>query len=110
MDYLPIQASTVPCKCVFSSSAETDTKKCNYISPTLMEVLQMLKFALKKEQLHSMKYLVMMKWKMIHDEDTNNTLAPLTMTGNCDNAMIWAIDPITLTEGNTAPGYVQVFH
>jgi hypothetical protein len=48
MDYIPIQASSVPCERVFSSSAETDTKHCNHISPTLMEVLQMLKFALKK--------------------------------------------------------------
>ncbi|OJA20567.1 hypothetical protein AZE42_14066 [Rhizopogon vesiculosus] len=29
MDYLPIQASAVPCERVFSSSAETDTKKQN---------------------------------------------------------------------------------
>jgi hypothetical protein len=29
LDYLPIQASTVSCKCVFSSSAEMDTKRHN---------------------------------------------------------------------------------
>jgi hypothetical protein len=52
MDYLPIQASAVPCERVFSSSAETDTKKQNRISPLLMEVLQMLKFHLKKEHLN----------------------------------------------------------
>ncbi|OJA12305.1 hypothetical protein AZE42_10248 [Rhizopogon vesiculosus] len=52
MDYLPIQASAVPCECVFSSSVETDTKKCNRISPSLMEALQMLKFHLKKEHLN----------------------------------------------------------
>jgi hypothetical protein len=52
MDYLPIQASAVPCERVFSSSAETDTKKRNRISPLLMEVLQMLKFHLKKERLN----------------------------------------------------------
>jgi hypothetical protein len=49
MDYLPIQASAVPCERVFSSSAETDTKKQNWISLLLMEVLQMLKFHLKKD-------------------------------------------------------------
>jgi len=27
LDYLPIQASSVPSECVFSSSAETDTKR-----------------------------------------------------------------------------------
>jgi len=52
MDYLPIQASAVPCERVFSSSAETDTKKRNRISPLLMEVLQMLKFHVKKERLN----------------------------------------------------------
>jgi hAT family C-terminal dimerisation region len=51
MDYLPIQASAVPCERVFSSSAETDTKKRNRIKPELMEALQILKFALKKERL-----------------------------------------------------------
>ena len=51
MDYLPIQASSVPCECVFSSSTETDTKCHNRIGPILMEVLQMLKFERKKKQL-----------------------------------------------------------
>jgi hypothetical protein len=51
LDYLPIQASAVPCERVFSSSAETDTKKRNRISPLLMEALQMFKFFLKKERL-----------------------------------------------------------
>jgi hypothetical protein len=52
MDYLPIQALAVPCKCVFLSSAKTGTKKRNFISPLLIEVLQMLKFHLKKERLN----------------------------------------------------------
>jgi len=52
MDYLPIQASAVPCEHIFSSSAETGTKKRNRISPLLMEALQVLKFYLKKERLN----------------------------------------------------------
>jgi hypothetical protein len=52
MDYLPIQASAVPCERIFSSSAETGTKKRNRISPLLMEALQVLKFYLKKERLN----------------------------------------------------------
>jgi hypothetical protein len=52
MDYLPIQASAVSCERVFSSSAETDTKKRNRINPLLMESLQMLKFHLKKAHLN----------------------------------------------------------
>jgi hAT family C-terminal dimerisation region len=54
MDYLPIQASAVPSERVFSSSAETDTKKRNRIHPYLMEALQMLKFAFKKDRLNFM--------------------------------------------------------
>jgi hypothetical protein len=46
MDYLPIQASSVPCERAFSSSAETDTHRRNRISPVLMEALQMLKYIL----------------------------------------------------------------
>lgn len=52
MDYLPIQASVVPCEHVFSSSAKTNTKRRNRIGPTLMEALQMLKFYLKKKRLN----------------------------------------------------------
>jgi len=50
MDYLPIQASSVPCERVFLSAKETDTLKRNHIHPVLMEVLQTLKFSLKKER------------------------------------------------------------
>ena len=39
MDYLPIQASSVPSEQVFSSSAKTDTHKRNRIHPLLMEAL-----------------------------------------------------------------------
>jgi len=55
LDFLPIQASAVPSERVFSSSAETDTKKRNHINPVLMEALQMLKFALKQERLNFTK-------------------------------------------------------
>ena len=47
-DYLPIQASSVPCERVFSSSKETTTARRSRMSGTLMEQLQMLKFSLKK--------------------------------------------------------------
>src|SRR5260370_12871231 len=49
LDYLPIQASSVPCERVFSSTKETNTLKRNRIHPVLMEALQTLKFSLKKE-------------------------------------------------------------
>ncbi|KAH9984941.1 hypothetical protein BJV77DRAFT_952234 [Russula vinacea] len=52
MDYLPIQVTSVPCEYIFSSAKEMDTAKWNQISLVLMEVLQLLKFSLKKEQLN----------------------------------------------------------
>jgi len=55
MDYLPIQATSVPCERVFSSAKETDTNKQNRMSTMLMEALQLLKFSLKKERLSFMR-------------------------------------------------------
>ena len=51
LNFIPIQASAVPSERMFSSSAETDTKKRNRINPVLMEALQMLKFAIKQSRL-----------------------------------------------------------
>jgi len=47
-----VQATSVPCKRVFSSSKETDTAKRNRINPALMEAIQLLKFQLKKQCLN----------------------------------------------------------
>jgi hypothetical protein len=77
MDYLPIQASSVPCERVFSSSAETDTKRRNRISPLLMEALQMLKFHLKKERLNFTKGWVTADKEMLEDEPDEDLLHKL---------------------------------
>jgi hypothetical protein len=68
MDYLAIQASAVPCERIFSSSAETNTKRHNRISPTLMEGLQMLKFGLKKARLDFTNDLLTSQEELL-DED-----------------------------------------
>jgi len=47
LDYLPIQATSIPCERIFSSSAETDTTCCNRLSPEMFEALQMLKYDYK---------------------------------------------------------------
>jgi len=47
IDILPIQGSSVPCKHIFLSSKETTTARRNCISSTLMEALQILKFAIR---------------------------------------------------------------
>jgi hAT family C-terminal dimerisation region len=52
LNYLLIQATSVPCKRAFSSSAETDTKKRNRIKYDFIEALQILKSRFKKEQLN----------------------------------------------------------
>jgi hypothetical protein len=58
MDFLPVQASSVPCECVFSSSSETDTKKRNQLGADIMEALQILKYDLKQERLDFVKHWV----------------------------------------------------
>jgi len=54
MDFLPVQATSVPCEHVFSSAKDIDTVKRNQISPVLMEALQILKSSLKKERINFM--------------------------------------------------------
>ncbi|KAF9509281.1 hypothetical protein BS47DRAFT_1301724 [Hydnum rufescens UP504] len=73
---LPSDSTTsIPCKCIFSSSSETMTKRHNHIKPELMEALQMLKFMLKNESLHFTE-----NWKTLignmttNPDDENNTL------------------------------------
>jgi hypothetical protein len=77
MDYLPIQATAVPCERVFSSSAQTDTHWRNRISPVLMEALQMLKFHLKKERLHFTRYWKTSEKEMERDELASDLLNQL---------------------------------
>jgi hAT family C-terminal dimerisation region len=78
MDYLPIQASAVPCEWVFSSSAETDTKKRNRIRPELMKAIQVLKFALKKSHLDFTAHLQLPEDSMVRDvSDSTNTLTEM---------------------------------
>lgn len=77
MDYLPIQASAVPCERVFSSSAETDTRRRNRISSLLMEALQMLKFYFKKERLNFTKDWAVTEKEMTEVDQELDLLAKL---------------------------------
>ena len=86
MDYLPIQASSVPCERIFSSSAETDTKKRNRISPLLMESLQILKFYLKKERLSFTEGWALSETQLVED-DPNTDLLYHLLKDNSQNAM-----------------------
>ncbi|TFY53601.1 hypothetical protein EVJ58_g9365 [Rhodofomes roseus] len=51
MDYLPVQATSVPSERAFSSSAETDTPRRNRLGPTLMEATQVSKYLVKRDRL-----------------------------------------------------------
>jgi len=77
IDYLPIQASSVPCERIFSLSSETDTKRRNQISPLTMEALQMLKFHLKKRCLSFMQGWVTSEKEMLDNADGANLLMGL---------------------------------
>jgi hypothetical protein len=93
MDYLPIQASAVPCEHIFSSSAETDTKKRNRISPLLMEALQMLKFHLKKERLNFTADWMTAEKRMI-DDDLDGDLLRKLLDDNCQDGLDHVIQSI----------------
>jgi hAT family C-terminal dimerisation region len=47
MDLIPIQATSVPCERVFSSSKETARARRNRLGPRIMEATQILKFQAK---------------------------------------------------------------
>ena len=91
-----MQASAVPCERVFSSSAETDTKKRNRIKPDLMEALQILKFALKKERLNFTSDLLIDEKDLLlltrKDEATTDLLANmLNLNTNSFNAFLRSV-------------------
>lgn len=98
MDFLPIQASAVPCERIFSSSAETDTKKRNRISPLLMEGLQMLKFSGKQDRINfSDGWITSQKEMLGVQPDDGETLPQLTAGNRIDDV----IKLIAEQEGNT---------
>ena len=47
MDVLPVQASAMACKWVFSSSKETCTLRQSWLKPQLLSALQVLKYGYK---------------------------------------------------------------
>jgi hypothetical protein len=109
MDYLLIQASAVPCERVFSSSAETDTKKRNHISPTLMEALQMLKFHLKKDWLNFTKDWATSHQQLLEDEpDEPCTQNGLPVQISDDNYLNYALTVINQEEGYGIEDHIDV--
>lgn len=89
MDYLPIQASSVPCERVFSSSAETDTNRRNRISPVLMEALQMLKYSLNHSAMDFTSDLLTSEAELVTDTNVDLLANLLSARGDLmrENAM-----------------------
>ena len=74
LDYLPIQASSVPCEWALSSSTETDMSHRNWISPILMEALQMLKYSINNEPMDFTSDLLIPEAEL-HEDTTQDLLA-----------------------------------
>lgn len=100
MDYLPIQASSVPCERAFSSSAETDTVRRNRISPLLMEALQMLKFGFKNETFNFTEGLITDERDMVIPlKFENDLLAELVNPVNTEAQREDIIDRVVMAIG-----------
>ena len=99
LDYLPIQASLVPSEWIFSSSAKTDTKNRNHISPVLMESLQMLKFALKKARLDFTAGWITSEIEM-REQDAEDDLLAALFGGDSKDAMDWIIRDFTVDDSD----------
>ena len=105
MDYLPIQASSVPCERVFSSSTETMTKRRSRISPILMEALQMTKFFLKKERLDFMRGWITSEKEMQQDIEGEDRLTKVIDTNLTRSELAEAVDEIMIAiASNEADG------
>ena len=103
MDYLPVQATSVPCERVFSSAKETDTSKRNRMSPILMEALQLLKFSLKKERLDFMKGWSVLESDMVGKSQPRpaKDLGTLLIGDNLNNAVDNILNMFSSYEGDS---------
>ena len=100
MDYLAIQALSVPCERALSSSAETDTVRRNRLSPVLMEALQMLKFGFSKEPFNFTEGILTDERDLtIKFNDNTDILAELVHHEHTDAQQEDIIDRFIATEG-----------
>jgi hAT family C-terminal dimerisation region len=100
MDYLAIQALSVPCEHAFSSSGEMDTVHCNRLSPVLMDALQMSKFGFSKEPFNFTKGILTDENDLaIKFDDDTDILAKLIHHEHTDTQQEDIIDRFIATEG-----------
>jgi RNA polymerase-interacting CarD/CdnL/TRCF family regulator len=74
MDYLAIQGSATPVERVWSSAADTDTKKRNRLSSDLLAALQLLKMVYRQQRARKLSVGERQKWveerlMLINEED-----------------------------------------
>ncbi|KAF5369673.1 hypothetical protein D9615_010259 [Tricholomella constricta] len=85
MDVLPVQASAVPCERVFSLSKETTTLRRSCLSPGLMEMLQVLKYAYKQDRLDFTEdWVAKEEDYTIGGEVTESAVRELMLSGKVD--------------------------
>src|ERR1700678_653828 len=94
IDYLQIQASSVPSERVFSFSSETDTVRRNRINPVLMEAIQMLKYGLKKARLDFTKGWVTDEALMGDPEEGDEDLLAALLGDNQADALDSLLDAL----------------
>lgn len=94
LDYLPIQASAVPCERAFSSSAETDTTRRNRISPNLMEALQILKYSIRNDLIDFTTGYVAAEKDLIPLHTSQDLLAQLAQAADTDGQWEDVMDKI----------------
>jgi hypothetical protein len=68
LDILPVQASSVACERVFSSSKETITMRRNCLSVELMEILQFLKYTYRQDRLNLMEGVISSEKDLLNAE------------------------------------------
>ena len=82
LDVLPVQASSVACERVFSSSKETITMRRNSLSVELMEILQFLKYTYRQDRLNLMEGI------MSSEKDLLNAEMPSVSTDDVRDLLV----------------------
>jgi hypothetical protein len=87
LDILPVQASSVSCERIFSSSKETCAMRRNLLSPALLEVLQVLKHVYKQGRLDFTSHLITTEEDYSIERVTEEAINELVSLGKTDELL-----------------------
>jgi hypothetical protein len=87
LDILPVQASSVSCERIFSSSKETCAMRRNLLSSALLEVLQVLKHVYKQGRLDFTSDLVATEEDYSVESATEAAINELVSLGKTDELL-----------------------